>query len=99
MKEIRVRVDANLADLIPAYLANRRSNLQEGWHALRNRDFNCLQRIGHRVRGTAASYGFDLLGTAAIDLEAAGIRRDPALARASLDQMDDFLRHLVIEFS
>lgn len=93
-----VEVDADLADLIPPYLDNRWADLRAGRELLVEGEFAMLSRMGHRVRGSAASYGFGDLGIVAEALEAAANAQDGAAAAAQLDAFETFLRSVRIEY-
>jgi len=93
-----VEVDAELADLIPQYLSNRWSDLAFARQLLANGDFYLLSRMAHRIRGSAASYGFGRLGDIARMLEAAADQHDSSAVDAQLDAYDAFLRSVRIDY-
>ena len=47
-----------LADRVPAYLARREADVDAVKQALVAGDFQCIQKIGHNMKGTGSSYGF-----------------------------------------
>lgn len=93
-----VEVDADLADLIPQYLDNRWADLKFARQLLGNNDFFLLSRMAHRIRGSAASYGFGGLGLIAEALETAANQQDRDEAEGQLDAFDAFLRSVRIEY-
>lgn len=93
-----VEIDADLADLIPQYLENRWADLRFARQLLLKRDFPMLARTAHRVRGSAASYGFSGLGAVAEALETAARDKDLGAAQAQLDAFEAFLRAVRIEY-
>ena len=93
-----VEVDAELADLIPQYLSNRWSDLAFARQLQANSDFYLLSRMAHRIRGSAASYGFGRLGEISQVLEAAAEKQDPAAVDAALEDYDAFLRSVRIDY-
>jgi HPt (histidine-containing phosphotransfer) domain-containing protein len=93
-----VEVDAELADLIPQYLSNRWSDLAFARQLLANGDFYLLSRMAHRIRGSAASYGFARLGEIAYALEAAAEQQNAAAMDAELEAYDAFLRSVRIDY-
>lgn len=93
-----VEIDAELADLIPQYLSNRWSDLAFARQLLAYGDFHMLSRMAHRIRGSAASYGFDRLGEIAQELEAAADQTDQAAVDAALEAYDAFLRSVRIDY-
>lgn len=93
-----VEVDAELADLIPQYLSNRWSDLAFARQLLAKGDFYLLSRMAHRIRGSAASYGFARLGEIAQTLEAAADRQSAVEVDAQLEAYDAFLRSVRIDY-
>ena len=93
-----VEIDTELADLIPQYLSNRWADLVEARRLLRNSDFAGVSRIAHRIRGSAASFGFVQLGDIASAIETAAEVRDVASIERRLSAYDAFLRSVRIEY-
>lgn len=93
-----VEVDAELADLIPQYLSNRWSDLAFARQLLANGDFYLLSRMAHRIKGSAASYGFGRLGEIAHVLEAAAEQQNAGEVDAQLEAYDAFLRSVRIDY-
>ena len=93
-----VEVDAELADLIPQYLSNRWSDLAFARQLQSNGDFYLLSRMAHRIRGSAASYGFERLGEIASLLETAADQQDAAAVDTQLEAYDTFLRSVRIDY-
>lgn len=93
-----VEVDAELADLIPQYISNRWADLAFARQLLAKRDFKLLVRMAHRIRGSAASYGFGGLGDISATLETAAEREDADASNEALAQYDAFLRAVRIEY-
>ena len=93
-----VQVDTELADLIPRYLSNRWADLGRARQLLADGDFAGLSRIAHRIRGSAASYGFDRLGEIARAIETAADIGDAGSVAAQLAAYDAFLCNVRIEY-
>ena len=93
-----VEVDVELADLIPQYISNRWADLEFARQLLAKRDFKLLARMAHRIKGSAASYGFIGLGDIAATLEAVAEKEDAEASAAALTQYDAFLRAVRIEY-
>jgi HPt (histidine-containing phosphotransfer) domain-containing protein len=56
---LTVKVSKDIEDLIPAFLANRKKEVETLRAALAAGDFEQLRQVGHRMRGVGHSYGFD----------------------------------------
>ena len=61
--------DPILADLVPAYIDTQRKNISQLADALHTEDFDCVRDIAHRIKGSAACYGFKPYGDLAARLE------------------------------
>lgn len=52
--KVLVRVDPDLADLIPGFLENRRRDMGRIWEALARNDYETIRILGHSMEGEAA---------------------------------------------
>jgi CheY-like chemotaxis protein len=68
---IVIKVDPVLRDLVPAYLSNRREDIDVIKAALDRGDFGTISRIGHNMRGSGTSFGFDGVSEVGTGLETA----------------------------
>lgn len=93
---IRIEVDPELLDLVPGFLHNRETDVEVLTRAVSERDLKTAGIVGHRLRGAAGGYGFDVLGTMGGRIEEAashGSVEDIALVVA---EMVDHLARLEI---
>jgi len=58
-----VCVDAELADLIPGFLKNRRRDVKSLLEALNTGDYQTIQTVAHQLKGVGGGYGFDVITT------------------------------------
>jgi HPt (histidine-containing phosphotransfer) domain-containing protein len=61
--------DPILSDLVPGYIESQKKTLQTLARALENQDYPCVAEISHRIKGSAACYGFETYGSLALRLE------------------------------
>lgn len=59
----------DVSDLIPSYLERRSKEIEQMKEYISNNDLNGLVRIGHQLKGSAKSYGFEELGELGNQLE------------------------------
>ena len=97
MKRI-IKVDSDLAELMPAYLKNRREELARISSLLETGDFAALQVIGHKMHGTGGGYGLDLLTDLGARMENSAQAGDKAALTAQAAELKDFLDSAEIEF-
>ena len=67
------------------YLERRLADVETLSAAWRAGDFTEFKRIGHQLKGNAASFGYKDLEVIAIDLEKAGLNKDRASAENQLE--------------
>ena len=84
MEKIVVQVDADLEDLIPGYLQNRRQDVDSILQAVEKQDFEAIRVLGHTMKGTGGGYGFDAITEMGRALEeAARDRNIPAIRQGA----------------
>lgn len=99
MKKTVIVVDAELADLMPGYLSNRKEELEKLPALLRSGDFEQLKSIGHRLRGSGGGFGLDFLTELGRRMEESGAAGDRSALERQTDELKAFLEGLQIEFS
>ena len=88
---IKVRVNPKIADLIPAFLQNRRVDVSASLKALDRGDFETLESLGHGMKGAGGSWGFDGITSIGAALEQAGKSRDAAASRKCVGELSTYL--------
>ncbi len=97
MKNI-IKVDADLAALMPVYLRNRREELVRIQALLEAGDMGALQVIGHKMHGSGGGYGLDLLTDLGARMESSAQAGDKAALTAQAAEMKVFLDSVEIQF-
>jgi hypothetical protein len=88
---IRVRVDPELASLIPGFLDNRRHDVVLLLEALNRADFETARILGHSMKGSGGGYGFDGITDIGRDIEVAATQSDPIAIRTHVDALALYL--------
>ena len=88
---IVVRMDPVLADLVPAFLQNRRNDVIAMHAALADGDFDTVSRLGHSMRGSGGGYGFQVITDIGLALEQAAEVSDGVASRRCLGELTSFL--------
>jgi signal transduction histidine kinase/CheY-like chemotaxis protein/HPt (histidine-containing phosphotransfer) domain-containing protein len=86
-----VRIDPRLADLVEKFLDSARHEAAQARAALDARDLNAVRLIGHTLRGSASSYGFEALARLAGLLEHAARNGDVDTAIRIAARAADYL--------
>ena len=77
MSKLVVRIDADLRDLVPIFIAHKREDAEAIVAAIARADYEALGQLGHRIRGEGGSYGFEELTEigAALEMTVEAIER------------------------
>jgi HPt (histidine-containing phosphotransfer) domain-containing protein len=93
-----VTVARDLEDLIPAFMSNRRKELDTLRVALAAADFEQLRQLGHRMKGVGNSYGFSHVSTLGRHIEEGARSADRAALEARIREYADYLDKVQIVF-
>lgn len=96
--KIAVRVEKDLAGLIPDFLRNREEDVRSLREALAKNDFKTVWNLGHNLKGTGGSYGFGAITRMGTDMEKAASAGDGAAAQRLTDELADFLSRVEITY-
>ncbi len=97
-EKIIVQVDPDLEDLIPGFLENRNMDVEKLRSALDDNDFENLRSIGHSIKGVGGGYGFDQMSVLGADIESAAKESNATEIREIINQLNDYLQHVEIEY-
>jgi signal transduction histidine kinase/DNA-binding response OmpR family regulator len=92
-------VPDELRALAPAFLERRRHDLQLLRAALADRRFDTIGHIGHMLKGSGGSYGFDQITIIGAQLEIAACDADGAAAADAIAALDCYLAHGSIPYA
>lgn len=70
-KRIVVRIEADLKDIVPGFLENRRSDICHIQKAIPEENFETIERLAHGMKGVGAGYGFHEITRIGKDMERA----------------------------
>ena len=96
--KVIVRVESEIKDLIPNFLANRRKDVVSLERAISTSDFRTCQDVGHNMKGVGGGYGFDEITEIGIRLESAAKTRDSAIMQDCLRALREYLERIEIVF-
>jgi two-component system sensor histidine kinase/response regulator len=93
-----VHVDASLAELVPGFLDNRRTDLDAIASALARGDYDKVRILGHNMRGSGTGYGFTRITELGACLEQAAGRREAGEIRARTAELSRYLDGLHVKY-
>ena len=94
----KIVVDADLQDIVPAYLEARKAELPELTELLVKGNLDALKKAGHKLAGSGGGYGFDKISELgkAIETEAGAENVDEA--KRLLSALEDYLVNLEVVY-
>ncbi len=95
---VRVRVDPDLAPMIPTFLENRRRDVAEIRRALTAGDFETIRVRGHGMKGIGGGYGFARITEIGAAIEEAAKNRDAAVVSAQVAGLADYLARVEVAY-
>ena len=93
-----VTVAKDLEDLIPAFVENRRRELEKLRTALAAGEYEELRQLGHRMRGVGISYGFDRVSVLGRQIEDGARTGSRAELAARIAEYGDFLARVKVVY-
>lgn len=93
---IPIRVDAEIAPLIPGFLANRHKDVVSLLDAVDHGDFEAARILGHSMKGSGGGYGFDGITDIGAEIETAAKRNDSEAIRSQVKALSRYLTRVEI---
>jgi HPt (histidine-containing phosphotransfer) domain-containing protein len=94
----RVSIPKDLEELIPAFMANRRKDIQKLREALAAGDFEQVRQTGHRIKGIGSSYGFHRITELGREIEDCAKAKDAPGTEARVAEYADYVERVEISF-
>jgi len=95
-EKIFVHPDPIMAHKIPWYLEKLHEYLIAIQDALGQRDFETIQTIGHRMKGSGVSFGFDAVSDIGRTLEASAKEENAERIREQTLKFSDYLARVEV---
>ncbi len=93
---VSLRVPDEVRDLAPAFLERRRQDLVVLRDALAHSQFDVIERVGHMLKGSGGSYGFDLITTIGARLECAARDADVTVITSEIEKLTEYLAQVSV---
>jgi len=97
-KKIIVRVDKDLAEIIPVFLENRQKDCKSIQEALEKGDYETIRILGHSMKGVGGGYGFDAVTDLGASIEQAAKNKDAAEINNLIDELMTYLDRVEVVF-
>jgi HPt (histidine-containing phosphotransfer) domain-containing protein len=93
-----VEIDTELISVVPDYLDNRRRECRLIEELLADNRFNEIQSVGHRMKGSGGSYGFDEISEIGEALETAAHDSDAETIRSAVSRLEKYLASVTVTY-
>jgi HPt (histidine-containing phosphotransfer) domain-containing protein len=90
-EKIVVKIDPEIADLIPGFLSNREKDIETMESCLEEGNFEQIERLGHSMKGSGAGYGFDGISGIGSFIEIAGKEEDVEKIKKGISDLRNYL--------
>ena len=94
----RVEIDRDFDTVAPEYLSSRCSECRLILDLLADDRFDDIRIIGHRMKGTGGSYGFDGISEIGERLEAAALAHNADAIRLAVSSLQAYLEGVVVDY-
>nr|BFD58161.1 hypothetical protein CKG001_02680 [Bdellovibrio sp. CKG001]BFD61588.1 hypothetical protein BdHM001_02690 [Bdellovibrio sp. HM001] len=91
MSKVKVEIDADLQDLVPQFVENRKKDIESLSVLVEKNDLTAIAQMAHKIKGAAAGYGFVELSELAAQMEVAAKKNDST-------PLPDLLKKMKIHF-
>lgn len=97
-EEIVIEVDCELECVIPGFLECRFNDCLLIDNLLLENNLEEISRLGHRLKGTGGSYGFDAISDIGLDLEVAVAQEDLKAIHTARNSLESYLKKVKIVY-
>ena len=91
-----IAVDAQIAALVPRFLANRAADVGKIRDALAGADFDSIRAAAHRMKGSGGGYGFPEISRLGAAMEEGARQCDAAAIDALVAGLEAYLARIEI---
>jgi HPt (histidine-containing phosphotransfer) domain-containing protein len=92
-----IAVDAQIAALVPRFLANRAADVDKIRAALAGADFESVRVAAHGMKGAGGGYGFPEISRLGAAMEEGARQRDAAAISALVASLEAYLARIEIK--
>jgi PAS domain S-box-containing protein len=94
-KSTVIQIDPEIADIVPVFFENSRAHIEKAKNGLAQGDWPLLMRVGHSLKGSGASFGFQRVSELGQALEKQAQKQDVLAYQQSLAHLEHFLNTVI----
>lgn len=98
MAKVTVEIDADLQDLVPQFVENRKKDIESLQSLVAKKDLEAIALLTHKIKGAAAGYGFNELSEIAAQMEKASKNNDNASLDGLIKKMESHFSNIEIHY-
>ena len=95
---ITVEIDGEVQSIVPEFLENRKNDCILIGKLLDGDAFSEIRTLGHRMKGTGGSYGFDDISEIGENIENSALAADKEAIINSVLRLSDYLKRVVVVY-
>ncbi len=96
--KITVLVDAELEEIVPGYLENRRNDVGSLLQALERGDYETIRILGHGMKGSGGGFGFDAITEMGHLLEIAAKEENTEAIGKTVGELSAYLERVEVVY-
>ena len=93
-----VYVDSDLKELIPMFLENRADNIAELKKLLKEENYEGIEKLGHKIKGSGGGYGFDKVTDLGREIEQAAAAGNTKKLRDLIEELAEHMDKVEIKY-
>ena len=98
IKTTVVYIDAEIEDLVPIFLRNQLEDVKSIVEACEQGDYEKIWTLGHNMKGTGSSYGFDAISEIGASLQQFAKERNSEKVRKLAEEVSVYLERLEVVY-
>jgi HPt (histidine-containing phosphotransfer) domain-containing protein len=95
---ITVEVNSEVQSIVPEFLENRKKDCLLINSLLERNSFSEIRSLGHRMKGSGGSYGFDDISEIGEVIEEAALGGDKKNIRSAVLRLEDYLERVAVVY-
>jgi len=95
--KLNIDLDAQVAALVPRFLAHRAADVGKIRAALADADFEIVRGVAHGMKGSGGGYGFPEISRLGAAMEEGARQRDAAAIRGLVASLEAYLARIESE--
>ena len=94
--KIIVKINPELAELIPTFLKNRGTDIPTMLEALKTGDYIAIERTGHGMKGSGSGFGFDAISEIGGLIEEAAKQKNESEVKKGIEDFSNYMSRIEI---